>query len=216
MDQKLGSRKRRVRLHFQELHKHLGEGLQQQWSGGGVCAGRSILQHSVKKGVIHLLRASATPASGRRPLTFFPVERDTRKLGRCGVSYRIECLATGGSLGSGGDTLSSSASQPARHPSGHAVASVLLQHLPTEGYWSLRRCEPVLLSILRLTASSPQGLSVRGRPVLKRQTRAFVLRYHPNQRRHVPGEGPILGGYGSQVWAGKKPKGSSGGNWLLR
>lgn len=47
----------------------------------------------------------------------------------CRVSYRVEPLATSGPLRSVWDTLSSSASQPARHPSGNTVSSVILQHL---------------------------------------------------------------------------------------
>lgn len=45
------------------------------------------------------------------------------------MSYRVERLAAGGPLRRVGDTLRSSASEPAGHPAGDAVPSVLLQHL---------------------------------------------------------------------------------------
>lgn len=48
-------------------------------------------------------------------------------------SYRVERLAAGRPLGSVGDALRSSASEPARHPPGDAVPPVLLQHLQTGG-----------------------------------------------------------------------------------
>lgn len=47
-------------------------------------------------------------------------------------SYRVQALPAAGSLRSVWDTLCSSASKPARHPSGHAALDVLLQHLWTE------------------------------------------------------------------------------------
>ena len=47
----------------------------------------------------------------------------------CCASYRVEPLATCGPLRGVWDTLSSSASQPARHPSGNTLSSVILQHL---------------------------------------------------------------------------------------
>lgn len=45
------------------------------------------------------------------------------------MSYRVERLAASGPLRRVGDTLRSSASEPAGHPAGDAVPSVLLQHL---------------------------------------------------------------------------------------
>lgn len=44
-------------------------------------------------------------------------------------SYRIEPLATGWPLGSVRDALCSSCSQPAGHPAGNTMLSILLQHL---------------------------------------------------------------------------------------
>lgn len=88
----------------------------------------------------------------------------------CGA-YRVECLATGGSLGSVGDTLSSSASQPVRHPSSHAVPSVLLQHLPTDGDWKLHRYQQVL-NILGVPRRS-KFWAVDS----PKQTSGFVLHY---------------------------------------
>lgn len=51
----------------------------------------------------------------------------------CSVSYRVEPLATGRPLWSVWDTLCSSASEPARHPSSDTLPSVLLKHLQMGG-----------------------------------------------------------------------------------
>lgn len=59
------------------------------------------------------------------------------------VSYRVERLAAGRPLGSGGDTLRPSASEPARHPPGDTVPAVLLQHLQM----NIKKRRQILLSL---------------------------------------------------------------------
>lgn len=75
----------------------------------------------------------ATPSNLIQSFLFFleNVRRDYQQ-GVC-VSYRVERLAAGRPLGSVGDALRSSASEPARHPPGDTVPPVLLQHLQMGG-----------------------------------------------------------------------------------
>lgn len=87
------------------------------------------------------------------------------------MSYRVERLAAGGPLRRVGDTLRSSASEPAGHPAGDAVPSVLLQHLRVR-----QKNAPVLQWRQRSAQLSPNVWKIIAGT--NSALRAFIIYYH--------------------------------------
>lgn len=93
------------------------------------------------------------------------------------MSYRVERLAAGGPLRRVGDTLRSSASDPAGHPAGDAAPSVLLQHLRVR-----QKNTPVLQWRQRSAQLSPNVWKIRAGTnsavLIYSALRAFIIYYH--------------------------------------